>query len=99
VGLVAGKLTEEFYRPVLVMEKTATEAVGSARSIANFNIVEAIGSSREILVKYGGHPQAAGFTLKPEHIELFHKNLLEYAEGVLTDEDLHPTLYYDAKIT
>jgi len=98
VGLVAGKLTEEFYRPVLVMEKTATEAVGSARSIGNFNIVEAISASSEILVKYGGHPQAAGFTLKSEHIELFHKNLLEYAEQTLTEEDLSPTLHYDAEI-
>src|SRR3990167_7555020 len=98
VGLVAGKLTEEFYRPVLVMDKTAEEATGSARSIGNFNIIEAIGHSKEILVKYGGHPQAAGFTLRSEHIETFRRNLLEYAETSLTDEDLFQVLHYDALV-
>ncbi len=99
VGLVAGKLTEEFYRPVLVLEKGAEEATGSARSIVSFNIVEAIAQSREILVRYGGHPMAAGFTLRSEHIELFHKNLLDYAETILSEEALSPVLYYDAELT
>jgi len=98
VGLVAGKLTEEFYRPVLVMDKTGQEATGSARSVGNFNIIEAIGQSREILVKYGGHPQAAGFTLRSENIEIFRKNLLEYAETSLTEEDLSQVLHYDALV-
>ena len=98
VGLVAGKLTQEFNRPVLVLEKSEGEATGSARSIANFNIIEAISQSREILLKYGGHPQAAGFTLKTEHIELFHKQLLLHADEVLGDDDLSPVLHYDAKI-
>lgn len=99
VGLVAGKLTEEYSRPVFVMEKGEGEATGSARSVGNFNIVEAIAASREILVKYGGHPMAAGFTLKVEHIELFHKNLLKYAEEILSEEDLSPVLHYDSEIT
>lgn len=99
VGLVAGKLTEEFYRPVLVLEKGVEEATGSARSIGGFNIVEAIGHSKEILTRYGGHAQAAGFTLQSTNIELFYKNLLQYAETVLTDEDLSPVLHYESEIT
>ncbi|MBI4050376.1 MAG: single-stranded-DNA-specific exonuclease RecJ [Candidatus Doudnabacteria bacterium] len=99
VGLVAGKLTDEFYRPVLVLEKSQDEATGSARSIANFNIIEAISQSREILVKYGGHPMAAGFTLKSEHIEVFYKNLLLYAESALSEELLSPVIFYDAELT
>jgi single-stranded-DNA-specific exonuclease len=98
VGLVAGRLTEEFSRPVLVLDRGAEEATGSARSIGNFNIIEAISRSQEILIKYGGHPMAAGFTLRSEHIETFHKNLLEYAEEALADEDLNPVLFYDAEI-
>lgn len=99
VGLVAGKLTEEFARPVLILERGEIEATGSARSVGNFNIVEAISQSREILVRWGGHPMAAGFTLRSEHIEIFHQNLLDYAEQILTEEDLSPVLYYDAEIT
>lgn len=98
VGLVAGKLTEEFARPVLILERGAEEATGSARSVGGFNIIEAIGQSKEILVRYGGHPMAAGFTLKSEHIELFHKNLLQYADGILSEEDLSPVAEYDAEI-
>ncbi len=98
VGLVAGKLTEEFYRPVLILEKGDEEATGSARSIAKFNMVKALSQSREILVKYGGHPMAAGFTLRNEHIDIFHQNLLQYAEEVLTQEDMSPVLYYDGEI-
>lgn len=97
VGLVAGKLTEEFSRPVLILEKSGDQATGSARSIRSFNIVEAIGRSESILVKYGGHPMAAGFTIKSEHIEVFHKNLLEYAEETLTSDDLSPILEYDTE--
>ncbi len=99
VGLVAGKLMEEFDRPVLVMDKTEDEATGSARSVGNFNIIEAIGQSREILVKYGGHPQAAGFTLRTEHIEIFRKNLLDYAETSLSEDDLSKVLHYDALVS
>ena len=98
VGLVAGKLTEEYYRPVLVLQRGAEEAVGSARSIANFNIVEAISQSRAILLRYGGHAQAAGFTLHPDHIELFHKNLLLYADSVLSEDDLSPVLLYEMEV-
>lgn len=98
VGLVAGKLTDEFYRPVLVLSRSESEAVGSARSVFGFNIVEAIGQSREILLRYGGHAQAAGFTLTTEHIEVFHRNLLSYADAALPEELLSPVLYYDAEI-
>ncbi|TSA46654.1 hypothetical protein D4R52_00030 [bacterium] len=98
VGLVAGRLTEEFSRPVLILEKGVEEATGSARSVGEFNIIEAISRSKEILVRYGGHPQAAGFTLRTEHIELFRQNLLKYADEFLNEEDLSPVLYYDAEI-
>ncbi len=99
VGLVAGKLTEEFYRPVLVLARGEVEATGSARSIRNFNIIEAISQSKELLLKYGGHPMAAGFTLNSEQVEIFHQQLLLYAEKTLSEEDLSPVIYYDAELT
>lgn len=98
VGLVAGRLTEEFARPVLVLDRGSKEATGSARSIGSFNIVEAIAQSREILVKFGGHPAAAGFTLLSEHVEVFHKNLIEYAESALTSDQLTPLIYHDGEV-
>ena len=98
VGLVAGKLAEEFYRPVLILEKGEEEAVGSARSIQGFDIVKAISRSEEILVRFGGHPMAAGFTIRNEHIEIFHQKLLEHAEAVLPEDALNPALSYEAVI-
>ena len=98
VGLVAGKLSEEFYRPVLVLGKEGGEATGSARSIGSFNIIQAISQSREILTRYGGHPQAAGFSLREEHIEVFRQNLLLYAQDTLEETDLSPVLKYEAEL-
>ena len=92
VGVVAGKLTEEFGKPVLVLERGAEESTGSARSVKTFNIVDALKSSSDILVKYGGHAAAAGFTVRNEHLDIFQKNLLDYAEERLSEEDLVKTL-------
>ncbi|MEK7651651.1 MAG: single-stranded-DNA-specific exonuclease RecJ [Patescibacteria group bacterium] len=98
VGLVAGKLTEEFGKPVLVMERGETESTGSARSVANFNIVEALKFSSEHLVKFGGHAAAAGFTVKTEHIDVFYKNLLDFADQNLNTEDLSKEIDIEAEI-
>ena len=82
VGLVAGKLAEEYCRPVLIMERGEVYATGSARSVANFNMVEALGFSKDLLSKYGGHNQAAGFTLPTNNIGALYQKLLEYAESI-----------------
>ncbi|MHB8871258.1 MAG: single-stranded-DNA-specific exonuclease RecJ [Candidatus Doudnabacteria bacterium] len=98
VGLVAGKLTEEFGKPVLVMERGETESTGSARSVANFNIVEALKFSSEHLVKFGGHAAAAGFTVKTEYIDVFYKNLLDFADQNLNTEDLSKEIEIEAEV-
>ncbi len=98
VGLVAGKLVEEFAKPVLILEKGEELSTGSARSIANFNIVEALNFSKQYLVKYGGHAAAAGFTLKNEHVDLFYQNLLEFAETNLNKEDAVRVVEIDAEL-
>lgn len=99
LGLVAGKLTEEFSRPTLVMGIEASEVTGSARSIAGFNITQAMSYSREHLLRYGGHELAAGFTVTLERVADFERELLLHAEETIAAELLSPVLYYDCEIT
>jgi single-stranded-DNA-specific exonuclease len=82
VGLVAGKLSEEYNRPVLAVSQQEGLATGSARSTPDFDIVAALGYAKEMLIKYGGHTQAAGFTLSADNLPHFHQRLLEYAESL-----------------
>ena len=98
VGLVAGKLMDEYARPALVISKEKIRSRGSARSIEAFHIVEALDHCQEYLLRYGGHAQAAGFSLETKHLSALYDKLLEYAEGKLTDEDLVPTLTADAEL-
>jgi single-stranded-DNA-specific exonuclease len=98
VGLVAGRLVEEYGRPVLVMDKGELVATGSARSANNFDLVAALTHAKELLTKYGGHTQAAGFSLVTENIPALHQKLLEYAE-TLSEESLGPVLDIDAELS
>lgn len=98
VGLVAGKLTEKYNRPVLIASKTAKEVKGSARSVSALNIIEIITENEKILERFGGHSQAAGFTLKHENLETFIKNLQERAEEILKDGDVIQSVSADAKV-
>jgi single-stranded-DNA-specific exonuclease len=97
VGLVAGKLSEEFAKPVLVMDRGEVFATGSARSHPNFDIVQALNHSKDLLEKYGGHTQAGGFTLKSDNIEAFYARLLEFAE-TLENSEADPTLELDIEM-
>ncbi len=103
VGLVAGKLQEKYYLPTLAatVRKEGDEIVevrGSARSIKGFNIVDSIEKFADTLEKYGGHAQAAGFSVKPERLEDFKKGLTEYANGKIDDDLLIPKLKVDLEI-
>jgi len=98
VGLVSGRLTEEFYRPTLVAQQMETETKGSARSIPGFHITQALDECADLLERYGGHSAAAGFTLKNENVPAFEDRLLAIAERILADVELVPTLEIDAKL-
>jgi single-stranded-DNA-specific exonuclease len=98
VGLVAGKLSEEFGRPVLVMDKGEEFATGSARSHPKFDMVKALTYSKDLLEKYGGHTQAAGFTLSSKNIDALYQKLLEFADS-LESADSDPVLEIDAQIS
>lgn len=88
IGLVASRLVEAYNRPMVAISEGAKFSKGSARSIPGFNIVEAIRYSSEFLIDGGGHPMAAGFTIRTEHIELFRQNLEKYAQKTITDDIL-----------
>jgi single-stranded-DNA-specific exonuclease len=82
VGLVAGKLAEDYGKPVLVLERGEEFSTGSARSTPEFNIVEALIFSKDFLVKYGGHAAAAGFTVRTEHLGQLYQKLLVFADNL-----------------
>ena len=86
IGIVASRLTELFYRPSVVLTKTNDMATGSARSVADFDVYKAIESCRDLLENFGGHPYAAGLTLKVENIEEFTRRFEEYVS-----ENIQPT--------
>jgi len=95
VGLVAGKLNEEFNRPAIVATKNNEEIRGSARSIPGFNITSALEKCSKYLERFGGHEQAGGFTLKKDVWGNFVKCLKEVADNRITEEMLIPTLNID----
>ena len=98
VGLVAGKLTEEYGKPVLVLERGTEFATGSARSIPSFNVVDALIANKELLVKFGGHAAAAGFTLRTEHLDPFYQGLLAFADSTINEQDLVKVLNLESQI-
>lgn len=80
VGLVAGKIAEEFYKPTIVLSKDENGFTGSARTVGDFNILEAIVFASEFLERFGGHKQAAGLSLALNNLEKFYSKILEYSE-------------------
>lgn len=98
VGLVAGRLAEEFYRPALVAEVGDEETHGSARSIPEFNITAALDDCRDLLVRHGGHAAAAGFTVKNASVDELRARLEQAAAAQLAGKDLAPALAVDAEV-
>jgi single-stranded-DNA-specific exonuclease len=98
IGLVAGKLVEEFYRPSIVLSKGELISKASARSISGFNIVEAIRACADLLIDVGGHPMAAGFTVETKNLQALGSRLEELADSQITDDMLVRKLRIDAVI-
>jgi single-stranded-DNA-specific exonuclease len=99
VGLVASRLAEEFYRPALVMERGTETSKGSARTIPEFNIVEALDECRDILLRHGGHRAAAGFELKTARLPEFREQLTGIAQRQFAGQTLAPALKIDAEVS
>ena len=95
IGLVAGKLLEEFHVPIIVATHNGDLIKGSARSIKGFNITEALSKFDKYLDRFGGHELAAGFTAKVDTIDEFIAKFVNYAGEVITDEMLISKLKVD----
>ncbi len=100
VGLMAGRLAEEFYRPAVVVEinRATGECRGSCRSIPEFDILHALDQCADLMVRHGGHAQAAGFTVRLENLDDLRMRLFELAAEALWDDDLRPELDIDAEV-
>ncbi len=99
LGLVAGRLTEEFYRPSVVVNTGDDICTGSCRSIPEFDIVAALARCSGLLTQFGGHPRAAGFTMPRENLPALEEELIRLAAAELAGIDLRPRLDIDAQVT
>lgn len=98
IGLVAGKLLEEYHKPVIVATHNGGLIKGSARSIKGFNITEALGKFDKYLERFGGHELAAGFTAKEETIDSLKDEFVKFSNKKITKEMLVSKLNIDLVI-
>ncbi len=92
-GIIAGRLRERYHKPSIVLTRAAEGVKGSGRSIEGYHMFEALLKVKELLIRFGGHPMAAGLSLEEENVERFRRALNEQAE--LTEEDLTPKIWID----
>lgn len=95
-GLIAGRIKEQYGRPVFVMTKGEEGVKGSGRSIEQYHMYEALTEVSELLTKFGGHKMAAGFSLEEENVESFRREL--NAKCTLREEDFIPNVYIDMEM-
>jgi len=96
VGLVASRLSEQFYRPAVVIDVDGDHCRGSARSIPELHITEALAECQDLLLRFGGHAMAAGFALETRNLDAFHERLLQVAAERLRGIELTPHIDVDA---
>ncbi len=99
IGLVAGRLADEFYRPVILVKIGPEISRGSARSIREFDLMSALKTCHHLLTRYGGHARAAGFNVPTRDLQQVQKKLRSLAEEQLTGLDLRPRINIDAELS
>ncbi|MFN7160868.1 MAG: single-stranded-DNA-specific exonuclease RecJ [Candidatus Gracilibacteria bacterium] len=97
-GLIASRLVEKFAKPVIVLADKGDDLVASCRSVEEFNIIEAITEVGDLFEHFGGHPGAAGFSIKKEHYPLMREKLFEIAKRELGDKELKGKLRLESDI-
>ena len=98
IGIVASRLTEEFFRPAVVLTLDGDIVTGSARSVSGFDVYKAIQSCEDLLENFGGHTYAAGLSMKLEHVREFSLRFESYVHENITPEQTRPNLNIDAVI-
>lgn len=96
IGIVASRLTEEFYKPSVVLTNSNGFASGSARSVSGFDLYKAIDSCRDLLETFGGHMYAAGLSMKVENIPAFVERFERYVSENILEEQTYPQIEIDA---
>lgn len=95
-GIIAGRIREKFYRPVYVITKSAEGLKGSGRSIEGYHMFEELSKCKNLLIKYGGHPMAAGFSLEEQYLYRLEQRLLDNCP--LSDEEFVEKTYIDVPV-
>ena len=98
VGIVASRLTELYFRPTVVLTIIDGIASGSARSVAGFDIYDAVKSCRDLLENFGGHTYAVGLTLRQENIPEFRRRFQEYVNNHILPEQTQQTMDIDLEL-
>lgn len=98
IGIVAARCVEKFYRPTVILTESNDKITGSARSIKNFDLYQAIHACSDLLEKFGGHKYAAGLTLDKSNLVAFQQRFEEVVAGTITDEMLIPVVDVDVPV-
>lgn len=98
VGIVASRLTEKYYRPTIILTESNGKATGSARSVKDFDVYDAIEACSDLLEQFGGHKYAAGLTLKLENLEAFQRKFEEVVSATIEEHMLVPEIEIDEVI-
>lgn len=96
IGIVASRLTEQYYRPAVVLTRSEDMATGSARSVSGFDVYKAVQSCEDLLENFGGHTYAAGLSMKVENVPEFSRRFEAYVAEHIKDEQTQATLDVDA---
>ena len=99
IGIVASKLVDVTHRPAIVLSIDGDTAHGSCRSIPSFDLLAALESCADVMLKFGGHKQAAGLTLESSRISELRARVNAYADGQMQSENLRPRLSIDGTLT
>ena len=98
VGIVASRMTELYYRPTVVLTRSGDLATGSARSVAGYDIYDAVKSCRDLLTNFGGHTYAVGLPMKIENIPEFRRRFQQYVNEHILPEQTEATIDIDGEI-
>ncbi|MBD3248252.1 single-stranded-DNA-specific exonuclease RecJ [Candidatus Falkowbacteria bacterium] len=98
VGLVAGKITERYYKPCIIITKGDEEWKGSGRSIDEFNLAKALEACKDVLIKQGGHAKACGLSVEKDKLAVFSEKIRKIAKKELKDVELLPKITIDCEI-
>ncbi|WP_373522227.1 single-stranded-DNA-specific exonuclease RecJ [Aquiflexum sp.] len=98
IGIVASRCIEKYYRPTIILTESNSKATGSARSVFDFDIYEAISECSDLLEQFGGHKYAAGLTMSVANVPAFQSRFEEVVSSRITDIHMKPVLEIDDEI-